>query len=255
MKPTLDSPVRPATTAVSVSSVAPDLVVGGGVTVAVAWFAGVVTGTGAVPLLGPTAALYLALSVLLIRGLPRHLPGPGLGPPNRITLGRAALVLPVAAFVMPGVPLTTTALWWVIGASTLALSLDGVDGRVARRTGTATPFGARFDMELDAFLLLALSVLVWQSGQVGGWVILIGALRYLFIAAGWVQPRLQGELPPSFRRKTVCVVQGVALLVALGPIIPPWLAGAVAGTALVLLVYSFGVDALWLLRHGEPPAG
>jgi phosphatidylglycerophosphate synthase len=34
--------------------------------------------------------------------------------------------------------------------STAVLMLDGVDGRVARRTGSQTGFGARFDMELDA---------------------------------------------------------------------------------------------------------
>ena len=55
--------------------------------------------------------------------------------------------------------------WWIISLGTVAMLLDGTDGRVARRTGTTSAFGARFDMELDAFLLLALSVLVWQSGR------------------------------------------------------------------------------------------
>ena len=69
-------------------------------------------------------------------------------------------------------------------------------------------FRARLDMELDAFLLLALGVLVWLSGKVGAWVILIGALRYLFVAGGWVWPPLQATLPSSQRRKTICVIQG-----------------------------------------------
>src|SRR5690606_41330950 len=42
--------------------------------------------------------------------------------------------------------------------ATVGLVLDGVDGRVARRTGTSSPRGARFDMEVDAFLILVLSV-------------------------------------------------------------------------------------------------
>ncbi|MFD8079956.1 CDP-alcohol phosphatidyltransferase family protein [Streptomyces sp. NPDC059718] len=37
--------------------------------------------------------------------------------------------------------------------ATLALLVDAVDGRVARRTGTTSPLGARFDMETDAFLI------------------------------------------------------------------------------------------------------
>ena len=37
------------------------------------------------------------------------------------------------------------------------LILDGVDGRVARARGEVSAFGARFDMETDALLLLCLS--------------------------------------------------------------------------------------------------
>jgi multidrug efflux pump subunit AcrA (membrane-fusion protein) len=37
--------------------------------------------------------------------------------------------------------------------------LDGVDGWLARRHEIASRFGARFDMEVDALLILALSVL------------------------------------------------------------------------------------------------
>ena len=104
-------------------------------------------------------------------------------------------------------------------------------------------------MELDAALLMALSLLVWQAGRAGPWVLLVGGIRYLFVAAGLVWPALRGELPPAWRRKAICVVQGVALLVAIGPTVPPWLAaGGVAG-ALALLVWSFAVDVRWLVRR------
>ena len=255
MRPALESPTPSSPSPDPIPAVAADLLVGGGLTLGVAWIAGAVTGAGAGVLLPLTAGLYLGLAGLILRGLPDRLPGRGLGPPNRITLARAALVLPVAAFLVPAASLNTASLWWIVGASTLALTLDGLDGRVARKTGASTSFGARFDMELDAFLLLVLSVLVWQSGQVGPWVILIGALRYLFVVAGQLWPVLRGDLPESFRRKTVCVVQGVALLVALGPIIPGWLAGLSAGVALFLLVYSFGVDTIWLVREGRRTRG
>ena len=202
-------------------------------------------------------ALYAVQAVLILRAFPRASRPPlqdwaGLGPPSRVTLARAALVYPVAALALvPGVGGTAGA-WWIIVLSTVALVMDGFDGWVARRTASSTPFGARFDMELDAFLLMALSVLVWQDGRVGVWVLLIGGLRYLFVAAAIPLPALAGELPPSFRRKVVCVIQGIALLVALGPIIPGPLAVGVSAVALASLLYSFGVDALWLLRkRGE----
>ena len=199
------------------------------------------------------AALYALLAALVVRHAPDALPGRGLGPANRITLGRGALALAIMPLALEPGPLGAPVYWWIIGVSTAAMALDGFDGWMARRTGTATPFGARFDMELDAALLMALSVLVWRSGAAGPWVLLIGGIRYLFVAAGRVWPALRGTLPPSRRRKAIAVVQGVALLVALGPIIPPWLAlGGTAG-ALALLVWSFAVDVMWLLLHAPAP--
>ena len=78
-----------------------------------------------------------------------------------------------------------------------------------------------------------------------------GLLRYLFVAASWVSPRLEAELPPSRRRQAVCVVQIVSLLGALSPlVISPWSA-ALAFAGLAALVWSFGVDVHWLARHAR----
>jgi phosphatidylglycerophosphate synthase len=195
------------------------------------------------------AGLYGGLAALLAWKVPAELAGPGLGAANRVTLARAALAVPVGALALQPGPLSATGYWLIISLSTVVLVLDGVDGRIARQTGTASAFGARFDMELDAALLMALSVLTWTSGRVGGWVILVGLMRYLFIAASWIWSPLKAELPESFRRKVVCVVQGVVLLVAIGPIIPAPMAIAVAGAGLAMLTYSFGVDIRWLIRN------
>jgi len=172
---------------------------------------------------------------------------------NRVTLGRTALAVPVLALAVFPSALGPVGLWWVIGLSTAVLVLDGVDGRIARRTGTQSAFGARFDMELDAALLLALSVLVWRGGRAGAWVLLIGLMRYGFVAAGRAWPALTAELPESLRRKAVCVAQGVVLLVALGPIIPGWMAVAVAAAGLAALTWSFAVDVHWALTRGSSP--
>ena len=59
----------------------------------------------------------------------------------------------------------------------VALALDAVDGRVARRTGTVSPFGARLDGEADAFLMLVLSVHVARGGRCLGAGDRGGALR------------------------------------------------------------------------------
>lgn len=202
--------------------------------------------------LGGVFILFGVLALVLAGSHPGHErePGPGLGPANRVTFGRALLVTAVVALLpyLEGAGSGTS--WWIIVLATVAMVLDGLDGRVARRTGTSTAFGARFDMELDAFLLLGLSLLGWASGRVGAWILLVGGMRYLFVAAGWLWPVLSGELPESGRRKTVCVVQGIALLVCLGPVIPAWMASVVGGGALLLLSWSFAVDVRWLLKEG-----
>jgi phosphatidylglycerophosphate synthase len=106
-------------------------------------------------------------------------------------------------------------------------------------------------METDAFFILVLSVLAWRWGKAGAWVLLSGLMRYLFIAAGWVLPWMNGPLSPTMRAKTVAVVQMVALIVAIGPIIPVWLSTAGAAGALLLLTWSFAIDVgrLWKVRR------
>lgn len=190
--------------------------------------------------------LYALLAALLVYTVPARLPAPGIGPANRVTLFRATLLFPICALALHSPMPDPGVRWWVIVVGTVVMVLDAVDGRVARRRGGVTRFGARFDMELDAFLLLTLSVLVWWSGQTGAWVLLIGLLRYFFVAAGWIWRDLTAELPDSFRRKAICVVQGVVLLTCLGPIIPSPVATSIASVALALLVWSFGVDIHWL---------
>ena len=113
---------------------------------------------------------------------------------------------------------------------------------------TATAFGGRFDMELDSFVMLVLAALVWRSGQVGPWVIVVGLPRYLFVAAWWVWPWMRAPLPERVRRKAGCVIQGIALLVCLVPIVPPGVAAPVAALTLALIVASFAVDIAWLAR-------
>ncbi|SNX65135.1 CDP-alcohol phosphatidyltransferase-like enzyme [Streptomyces sp. TLI_55] len=185
-------------------------------------------------------ATWAVLSRALHRTQPRSF-----GPANRVTLGRAILVGGVTALVADSFqsspPVTV-----FVGLTAVALILDGVDGKVARRTGTSTPLGARFDMEVDAFLILVLSVYVSMS--LGPWVLLIGGMRYAFVAAARVWTWLNAPLPPSTARKTVAALQGVFLLLAASGLLSYALEFAVVATALGTLVWSFGRDVLWLLR-------
>lgn len=198
------------------------------------------------PAIGWAAALiYLAVSgILLIRGL-RRSGAERFGWANLVTASRSALVAVITGLVAASffAPISVPVL---LGLTIPALALDAVDGWVARRTGTATELGARFDMEVDAFLLLALSAYAAQT--LGPWVLAIGLMRYAFVIAGWALPWLRGQLPPRYWRKVVTAVQGIALALAASGL-PPLIAGPAVGVALALLVESFGRDVVWLARR------
>src|SRR5205823_7966011 len=115
------------------------------------------------------------------------------------TLARAMLVAVVAALVAASFVRTVPATMLVSFAA-VALMLDAVDGWVARRTAVAR-LGANFDAEVDAFLILVLSVYVARSA--GAWVLLIGGARYAFLAAGWVLPWMREPPPARYWRKFV----------------------------------------------------
>src|SRR4051794_2050223 len=91
-----------------------------------------------------------------------------LGPADQVTLLRATLVggltaLAVDSFTRP------VSLAVLVPLAVVALALDAVDGWVARRTDTVSALGARFDMEVDAYLLLVLSAYLVRP--IGGWVL------------------------------------------------------------------------------------
>lgn len=191
--------------------------------------------------------LFALIMVLAVRYLPALHPFPFFGPANQVTTLRAALVSTVASFVgAPEVPLLAS---MAVTIATVATLLDGVDGWLARRTRMSSPFGARFDMEVDALLILALSLLAWRHGKAAAWVVWSGVLRYLFVLAGWLLAWMRQPLPPSRRRQTVCVIQVASLIVILLPRINPPESVAIAAGALAVLVYSFAVDVWWLWRH------
>ena len=180
----------------------------------------------------------------LARGL-SHYRSDRLSPADWVTLARATLAVGVAALVAhsfhQAVPATL-----LVSLAVIALGLDAVDGWVARRTRTTARLGAQFDAEVDAFLILVLSVYVARPA--GAWVLAIGAARYAFLAAGWLLPWMREPLPPRYWRKIVAATQGIVLAIAAADVLPPALTQAILVAALALLAESFGRDVWWLWR-------
>lgn len=193
-----------------------------------------------------TGAVYgFAMYAMLTRGL-FAAGNAAFGPADWVTLTRATLVGCVTALTADSLA-GHTQVAVLVAIATVALVLDALDGQVARRTGTASEFGARFDMEVDAFLILVLCVYVAPSA--GAWVLAIGAMRYAFVAASWALRWMRETLPQRFWRKVVAATQGIVLVFAIADILATPLMVAALATALALLVESFGRDVLWLWRH------
>lgn len=202
------------------------------------------------PAIITASVLLLAIFALVFNGLHHHAFAQ-FGIANTVTAIRAAIVSLIAAAVFcPDASERLSGAPWIFAVLVLvALLLDGVDGYLARRFRLESDLGARFDMEVDALLIFCLSAAAFVLGKAGAWVLFIGLMRYGFVMAQYGVPRLKGALPPSLRRKTVCVVQVVVLCLLLVPYIASPLSAWLAAIALLLLVYSFATDCLYLLSE------
>ena len=190
---------------------------------------------------------FALIGGFLIRGLAHHAPHTRFGAANLVTLLRAAGVCLLAGLI--GRADEVAALGWLLPLTAAALlALDGLDGWLARRLRLVSAYGARFDMEVDGFLILVLALLVAEATAAGPWVVLCGALRYLFLAWLALMPRYDRPLPPSLRRKSVFVIQAIALVGALVPGLPDSAAIALAALAAGLVSASFAIDSFWLYR-------
>jgi len=189
--------------------------------------------------------VFLAIMTMATIYVSRHHPFSRLGSANYVTVSRAALLSLVIGLVNQ--PVMPRLAWAAVLLTAIIAIFDALDGWLARRTKMASDFGARFDMEIDALLILSMSFLVWQYGKAGFWVLLCGLIRYGFVVTGWLLPWLAQPLRPTLRGRTVCVIQVVGLCVALVPIVLFPFSAIVTAITLVVLLWSFAIDVkrLW----------
>ena len=170
------------------------------------------------------------------------------GNANRITLFRGCMVSWLAAFVITDG--TGHQAIWVSGVASVCLALDGLDGFIARKTNSVSDYGARFDMEFDAMLMLVLCWLAFHWGQAGPWVLFCGLARYVWGAATLKFLWLNKRVPGDFRRKTCCVIGVMGLIGAVSPLPFSVMWAAIATGTLAL---SFGMDLVWLVARRNAP--
>ncbi len=198
----------------------------------------------AVPLLSTVAVLSLVRWVWRQRAPWR--PGARWGVANTITSLRVALTASIAW--LPDEALTP----WGGVIVLLVFALDGLDGWWARRTGTASSFGAAFDQEADAMLVAVVSTALVSAALASPWIILTGALRYAYVLTVWGL-RLRGEAPRSTIARYafgILVTCFIAALVYPGP-----LTRGALSLAAALIVASFMRSLFWSWRGPAPGGG
>ncbi|WP_347138274.1 CDP-alcohol phosphatidyltransferase family protein [Paracoccus sp. SSK6] len=187
-------------------------------------------------------AVFLLVCLTVAVQMRRGYPHCRFGACNAVTLLRAALACSLLSPLIGG----QAAGWAVAGVAGIGLMLDGLDGHLARRSGLASRFGARFDMEVDAGLALVLSLHILAGTAVGAEILVLGLIRYGFVLAGLAWPWLRADLPDRRWRKAVCVLQIAVLILLQTPL--PSRDGAIilARLAAGALIWSFAVDIRWL---------
>jgi CDP-diacylglycerol--glycerol-3-phosphate 3-phosphatidyltransferase len=156
---------------------------------------------------------------------------PGLGAPTCITMFRGFLLAITSGFL--AVPAVAAP------AYTLAAILDGLDGRVARRSKRETLLGSSLDMRVDALGILIASLGGILLSKLPIWYAGIGLARYLFvlgIAARKRAGKPVRRLDASGLRRLLAGLQMGFLATALWPQVPPALSLAAA--------YPFGAATL-----------
>jgi phosphatidylglycerophosphate synthase len=162
-----------------------------------------------------------------------------LGAANAITLGRLVLVLALALRLEAGAGPIEASLM------VLVFALDGLDGWIARRSGTASELGARFDMEADALFTLVCALGLYACGRLAAFVLVPGLLRYAYVLALARLPRLRREAPRSSFGRWAFALMIVSFAVSAWPL---YLHGWLALLASAGIVLSFARSVYWSLR-------
>ena len=159
------------------------------------------------PLLGFVSALCFFILVAQARG--KWTPDGGFGLPNLITTLRLGLTMGL----LFGYQYHAGAVLALVALANV--SLDAVDGWLARRTGQSSEFGAHYDIEADALLVLTLTIILFGRGVAGSWVIIAGLWRYLYVLAPVCFPTPVAQAQRSRHGRIMYVLMVSCLMLAL----------------------------------------
>ena len=131
----------------------------------------------------------------------------------------------------------------------IALLLDGLDGFIARKYDQVSKFGELIDQEADNFLMFVMSISLYLNREIGLYVFLIPAYRYIFIISMAKYPWLKYTLPNSRLRKVGCVGTILIMIISQDPYITNDVTVFLVILSLIIITFSFSRDIIWLYRN------
>ena len=128
----------------------------------------------------------------------------------------------------------------------VSLILDGLDGSIARKYGNSSKFGELFDQESDNFLMFVLSISLYINKDIGIYVFLIPAYRYIFNVLMIKYTWLKNTLPDSLFRKSACVLTTLLMIISHDTYFNVYISNFIIVFALFIITFSFSKDIIWL---------
>jgi CDP-diacylglycerol--glycerol-3-phosphate 3-phosphatidyltransferase len=145
--------------------------------------------------------------------------------PNTITVSRIALVPLFVFLLLIAKDLNSLERWAAIVVFVLAISTDGIDGAIARRTGKVTNLGKILDPIADKALLGGALVTLSYLGEIDWWITVLILTREVAVTIFRAVVVKREVIAATLAGKLKTIFQGIAIGAVLAPFevwIPAW---------------------------------
>jgi CDP-diacylglycerol--glycerol-3-phosphate 3-phosphatidyltransferase len=145
--------------------------------------------------------------------------------PNAITLTRIALVPLFVFLLLIAKDLNSLERWAAIVVFVIAISTDGLDGAIARKTGKVTNLGKIIDPIADKALLGGALVSLSYLGEIDWWITVLILAREVAVTIYRVLVVRKDVIAATLAGKLKTIFQGVAIGAVLAPFevwVPAW---------------------------------
>ena len=145
--------------------------------------------------------------------------------PNSITVARIALAPLFVYLLLISLDPNSWQHWLAIFVFVFAISTDGIDGAVARRTGKVTNLGKILDPIADKALLGSALVTLSYLGEIDWWITILILAREIAVTLYRVMVVKNSVIAAAGSGKLKTVLQGIAIGAVLAPFevwVPFW---------------------------------